>query len=67
MMYMQLEQRHREYAREMQLQREWYDGQFKTQMNRDQQAREENILRQVEREDKRDIMVTRMGCKKRTV
>ena len=32
MMRMQLEQRDREHAREMQLQREWFDGQSKMQI-----------------------------------
>ena len=45
MMHMQLEQRDREHAREMQLQREWFDGQLKMQMHLDQQAREENMRR----------------------
>jgi len=49
MMHMQLEQRDREHAREMQLQREWFDGQSIMQIN--QQAREKNIRRQVEREE----------------
>ena len=47
----ELEQRDREHAREMQLQREWFDGQLKMQMHLDQQAREENMRRQVEREE----------------
>jgi len=45
MMQMRLEQRDREHAREMQLQREWFDGQLKMQMQLDQWAREENIRR----------------------
>jgi len=44
MMRMQLEQRDREDAREMQLQREWFDGQLKMQMHLDQR-------RQVERKE----------------
>jgi len=40
---MQLQQRDRDHAWEMQLQREWFDGQLKMQMQLDQKAHEKNI------------------------
>ena len=61
LMRMQLEQRDREHAREMALQRELYDAQLKMQMERDQRAREDNYRRQEERDESLVAKTKRYG------